>query len=304
MDTNSTPATLPGTSDATPAPRAAGRHYMAAKAANTRSAWRAALKDFAAALGLDPATLDPGAITDAALCAYIDARTGMHKPATLTARASILRSMAEDAGVPVVGRHHRDALTVLRRAKGVRPRQAKGHSLVGYHRALAACPDTPLGWRDAALLALATCTAARGAELLSYRFEDIDEDARTILLRRSKTDQAGEGRLQHLSPDAMRAIKTWGEAVALTDGPVLRRVSKSGRPGSALSMSGLKAIVKRLLGPGYSTHSIRVGFVQAAVEAGCAFPEIALTTGQSPATIQRYAAKADQKRSAAAKLLG
>lgn len=277
---------------------------MEAKAANTRSAWRAALKDFSAALGLDPATLDPGAITDAALCAYVDARTGMHKPATLTARASILRSMAEDAGAPVVGRHHRDALTVLRRATGTRARQAKGHPLDAYHRALALCPDTSIGQRDAALLTLATCTAARGSELLSYRFEDVDAEARTILLRRSKTDQEGAGRVQHLSPDAMRALAAWGSGAGLTEGPILRRVSKGGRPGPALSMSGLKSIVKRLLGPEYSTHSIRVGFVQAAVEAGCAFPEIALTTGQSPATIQRYAAKADQRKSAAAKLLG
>jgi len=302
MDSNDTPA-RPSATQAQ-APRAAGQYYMEAKAANTRIAWRAALKDFAAVLKVDPATLSPHRITDATLCVYVEARTGIHKPATITARASILRSMAEDAGVPVVGRHHRDALTVLRRREGVRPRQAKGHPLDAYYRALALCPDTPLGRRDAALLALATCTAARGAELLSYRFEDVDREARTILLRRSKTDQTGEGRLQHLSPDAMKAIAVWGEIAVLTDGPILRRVSRGGKPGPALSMSGLKTIVKRLLGPDYSTHSIRVGFVQAAVENGCALPEITLTTGQSPATIQRYAEKADQRKSAAARLLG
>lgn len=308
--THNTPAKIeagslaPTATGQTPAPRADGRHYMDAKAANTRTAYRQAIRDFADALGIAETALSPRAITDAALQAYILRRAEAHKPATLKARVSILRQLATDSGEPVAGDQHRDALKAVTRAKGARQKQAKGFSLAAYHRAIALCGDDMQGRRDAALLALAYCTAARAAELVGFAFEDVDAEAGLILLRRSKTDQDGKGAEKHLSPEAVAAIDAWRTASGLDDGPILRAVNKGGAVGAPLTTRGLAKIVKRLLGEDYSPHSVRVGFVQSAVAKGCSIPEISLTTGQSPQTIQRYYAKADQKRSAAAKMLG
>jgi len=305
--TTTTPAMIdrtPAATDRTPATRATGRHYMAAKSENTQVAYRQALRDFADAFALDDADTTPDKITDASLCSYITIRAETHKPATVAARVSILRTLADDAGHPVTGKQHRDALKAITREKGSRPERAKGFSLADYHRALAQCPDDMRGRRDAALIALAYCTASRASELIAYRFEDIDPDACTILLRRSKTDQTGQGKEKHLTPDALATIAAWSDASGITTGPIVRGVNKGGKAGDGMTTRALAKIIKRLLGADYSPHSVRVGFVQSAVEKGLSAPEISLTTGQSPQTIQRYYEKADQSRSAAAKMLG
>jgi len=306
--TSTTPAMIDRTpttaTDRAPAPRSSGAHYMAAKSENTQTAYRQALRDFADAFGLDDAETTPDKITDASLCRYVEIRAETHKPATIAARASILRTLASDAGSPIIGNQHRDALKAITRSKGLRPEQAKGFSLSDYHRALAQCPDDMRGIRDAALIALAYCTASRASELVAYRFEDIDTEARTILLRRSKTDQTGMGKEKHLTPDALATIAAWSNATGITTGPIVRSVNKGGKAGEGMTTRALAKIIKRLLGADYSPHSVRVGFVQSAVEKGLTAPEISLTTGQSPQTIQRYYEKADQSRSAAAKMLG
>jgi len=284
--------------------RAEGSHYMSAKAAHTRTAYRQALRDFGDAFALDASDVTPDKITDASLCAYIEIRAETHKPATIAARVSILRTLASDSGHPVTSERHRDAIKAISRVKGSRPSQARGFSLSDYHRTLATCSEDMRGLRDAALLALAYCTASRASELIDYLLEDIDTDARTILLRRSKTDQDGKGRDKHLSPDALKAIAAWSAAARFDSGPIVRSVNKGGKAGNGLTTRGLAKIFKRLLGSEYSPHSVRVGFVQSAVSKGLTAPEISLTTGQSPQTIQRYFEKAEQSNSAAAKMLG
>jgi hypothetical protein len=60
---------------------------------------------------------------------------------------------------------------------------------------LDACPDTMIGQRDHALLALGFAGAFRRSKLVALRGDDLVEvaDGFRMLIRRSKTDQAGEG---------------------------------------------------------------------------------------------------------------
>ena len=44
---------------------------------------------------------------------------------------------------------------------------------------------------------------------MSGTFAGAGDGSGTMLIRRSKTDQSGEGRVKYLSPDAMTAIGTW-----------------------------------------------------------------------------------------------
>jgi integrase len=69
--------------------------------------------------------------------------------------------------------------------------------------------------RDRALLLVARDSLARASELVALRWEDLersdDDDgaAGTILIRRGKTDQEGEGRVAWLSPETMQALDAW-----------------------------------------------------------------------------------------------
>jgi integrase len=60
---------------------------------------------------------------------------------------------------------------------------------------LALCPDTLIGKRDRALLALGFAGAFRRSELCALQVDDLTEvpDGLRILIRRSKTDQEGQG---------------------------------------------------------------------------------------------------------------
>ena len=60
---------------------------------------------------------------------------------------------------------------------------------------VALCPDNMIGRRDRALLALGFAGAFRRSELVALEVEDLSEvpDGLRVRIRRSKTDQSGEG---------------------------------------------------------------------------------------------------------------
>ncbi len=55
---------------------------------------------------------------------------------------------------------------------------------------------------------------------------DISDDpdgSGTAMIRRSKTDQTGEGRELYLSPSAMAQLRRWIEVAGITEGRYSRR---------------------------------------------------------------------------------
>jgi len=93
---------------------------------------------------------------------------------------------------------------------------------------LGGCGTSVIGLRDAALLSVAYDTGLRAAELVALGAEDlvaaIDPDAGLIMVRRTKSDQEGEGATAYLSPRSMRALRLWFEAARVEAGPLFRRV--------------------------------------------------------------------------------
>jgi integrase len=66
--------------------------------------------------------------------------------------------------------------------------------------------------RDRALVAVAYDTMCRRKELVSLLIEDIEsaeDGSGTVVIRRSKTDVAGEGATAYLSPLTMRLLTEW-----------------------------------------------------------------------------------------------
>ena len=137
----------------------------------------------------------------------------------------------------------------ITRAKGTRQRQAAGLSAELKQRLFAACSHDLLGARDRALIAVGYDTLCRRSELVKLRAEDISELADcdgSILIRRSKTDQAGVGRLAYLSKETMNNVRCWLAASSLKSGPLFRAIRGSGVAADALHPCAVNRILKGL----------------------------------------------------------
>lgn len=159
------------------------------------------------------------------------------------------------------------------------------------------------GMRDKALLLIGFSGAFRRSELVSIRIEDVQfvTEGIVIHIRRSKTDQAGQGR--DIAIPVMRgkycpvkAIKDWLALSEITNGALFRGVNRHGQVmNQGLSPQSVALIVKeRVAAIGldanqFSGHSLRAGFVTSAAIKGVNSFKICLQTGhKSDAVMQRY----------------
>lgn len=156
--------------------------------------------------------------------------------------------------------------------------------------------------RDLAMLRVARDLLARRSELVALTVADLqasdaDDGSGTALIRRSKTDQEGEGAVGYLSPRTMGALRAWLTAAGITRGPIFRAVNRHGQLGTrALGADDVARRFKRLaalagLDPArVSGHSARVGMAQDLVGAGFGLPEILQAGRWKTATmVARYA---------------
>ena len=273
----------------------------------------------------------PARATDVA--AFVDAHALTRAPATLRRYVASVAALHRAAGVPdpTKAEDVRLALTAARRAwaqaraaagQGTRQRQAAGlteravvHILASYG---ADGPVRRIDRRDVALLLVARDLLARRSELVALRVEDVQAAAdggATVTIRRSKTDQLGEGATAYVGPEAYAALTAWLHEAALTSGPVFRAVSAHGRVGAtALHAQKVPAILKKLAGRAapqlrrlgldpaqVSGHSGRVGMAQDLVGAGLELPAI-MQAGRwkTSAMVARYAERLLAERGAVA----
>ena len=193
-------------------------------------------------------------------------------------------------------------------------------------------PANPAHARDRVLLLLGADLGRRRSEYAAMTLGDVAHAADgsgTLMIRRSKTDQGGEGRIKYISPAAVAAIDAWTairEACAglplPADAPLLTSVDRFGRPGSALSDDGIRHILLGIarrglavLEPsldaheierrcrGLSGHSFRVGFAQDLTAAGEGLAAICQAADwRSPAMPTRYAEALAARSGAVARL--
>ena len=135
--------------------------------------------------------------------------------------------------------------------------------------------------RDRALIAFGMALAARRSELVALDVADLAWEAKglRVTIRRSKTDQDGEGAVvavpegRRLTP--LTHLRAWLDAANITEGPIFRPLWKGNRTRDArLSDHAVARIVQaRALAAGldparYAGHSLRAGFVTSAARAG------------------------------------
>jgi len=269
-------------------------------AANTKRAYRADWTDFAAWCDAHGLAALPAAPATVAL--YLTDRAKGCKTSTLARRLCSIAGAHKAAGQPspTADPAVRTLLAAIRRAKGTK-QERKRPTVTHEVRAMAdALPDTPRGRRDRALLLLGFAGGFRRSELVALDVADVEETAAglVVTLRRSKTDQEGEGRRVGIPYGGRhcpaRALHAWLAAAGIADGPLFRRFDRSGRllP-LRLSDKAVARLVQRQaaalrLDPGdYGGHSLRAGLATAA--AGKSERAIMAQTGHKSAEmVRRY----------------
>jgi len=142
--------------------------------------------------------------------------------------------------------------------------------------------DTKAGLRNRALLLLGFAGAFRRSELVALDVKDLRfvKSGLEVLIRRSKTDQEGQGHKlgipygKHEETCPVRAMKAWLTLAGIKEGAVFRACSTKGKLGQRLSGIDVARIVKKAalvsgLDPAvYAGHSLRAGLVTSAAQAG------------------------------------
>lgn len=181
--------------------------------------------------------------------------------------------------------------------------------------------DTFDGIRNRAILLVGYAGAFRRSELVALNVEDLEwsNEGVVITVRRSKTDQRGEGKRKaipfvpgHLC--AAKALKAWLEAGRIFDGPIFRPMARNEETRYChLTPQSVALIIKGAakaagLPPGaYSGHSLRAGHVTEARAQGVSDADTMSLTGHKRIeTLNMYDRRNNlfSKTSAAAVLSG
>ena len=221
-----------------------------------------------------------------------------------------------EAGIPSPANHPavRSTLKGLARLNGRSSRKVEALREFHIEAMLQACPDTLIGKRDAAIIAVGFAGALRRSEICNLIVSDVefleveadDKDHRMWLtVRRSKTDQQGKGqRIAILDGTAIRPIKRlrmWLESSSITRGPLFQTMKRGGYlRGKPMHHSDIPRIVKHYaarigLNPkDIAGHSLRAGFVTSAAVHHARLDKIMeITRHTSPTTVMQYIRDAD-----------
>jgi site-specific recombinase XerD len=180
-------------------------------------------------------------------------------------------------------------------------------ALIQESLAVAARTDALRGLRDRALLLLGFAGAFRRSELVALDASDIQfcDGGLRVRIRRSKTDQEGEGATIAIVPGSfacpVKATRDWLKTARIKTGPVFRPISKTGRVLSRrLSDRAVAEVVKAcarrvgLKAKDFSGHSLRSGFLTSAARRGASiFKMMDVSRHKSVDTLRSYVRDAE-----------
>ena len=163
--------------------------------------------------------------------------------------------------------------------------------------------------RDKSIILIGFSGGFRRHEIISLDYEDLDfvYEGLKITVKRSKTDQFGEGTIKALpytkeSPYCpVTTLERWLKISKINKGPIFRRFSKgSNLSNNRLTDQSVAIIIKNYLNKAgidsknYSGHSLRSGFATTAAESGVEERTIMAMTGhKSTEMVRRYIKEAN-----------
>ena len=163
--------------------------------------------------------------------------------------------------------------------------------------------------RDRTIILIGFSGGFRRNEIVSLDYDDLDfvPEGLKLTLKRSKTDQFGEGTLKGLPYfDSSQycpvlSLKKWIETSNINSGPLFRRFSKGSKlTENKLTDQTVALLIKKYLNlagidsKNYSGHSLRSGFATSAAESGAEERSIMAMTGhKSTEMVRRYIKEAN-----------
>lgn len=248
--------------------------------------------EYRAEQGCAPSTLKH----DARGVEYHHLTLGLDSPVTMQVRMAVDRLCRRNKRPPRQVRPigEREYAAVRATAHIPRPKM-RGHVFESEHEARVR------GDFEIALIGIMRDALLRGGEIGSLVWGDVmaeGDGSGRLLLRRSKTDQLGEGRTLYTSPRTMRylnAMRNGADNSATIFGLDCRQVYK--RIVRACKFAGL--------GSGYGAHSPRIGMAQDLARIGGTLPQImAAGRWKSPVMPAYYIRHEEAARGAIARFHG
>lgn len=274
------------------------RQYLgAALADNTLRAYRTDLKHFTAWGGGIPATPE-------CVATYLAQHAKSNSCSTLSRRIIAIAWAHSDVGLvsPTHSALVRATMQGIRRSQGRAVRQVAPLQKVELLRMVNGLKGIR-GLRDKAILLVGFASALRRSELVSLDLSDVafSDEGMVIHLKRSKTDQVGQGRTIAIPNIKGRhspvlALRAWIAAAELESGPLFRRISRADNVlPYRLTGQAVAILVKQYVeeigldSTCFAGHSLRAGFVTNAARRGASTTSIRRQTGhKSDGMLQRY----------------
>tara|TARA_B100001109_G_scaffold253258_1_gene250685 strand:- start:1333 stop:2289 length:957 start_codon:yes stop_codon:yes gene_type:complete len=163
--------------------------------------------------------------------------------------------------------------------------------------------------RDRSIILIGFSGGFRRNEIVSLDYDDLDfvSEGLKINIKRSKTDQFGEGSLKALpyfensQYCPVASLQKWLDISKINEGPLFRRFKKGSKiSDKRLTDQTVALLIKKYLemaginSKNYSGHSLRSGFATSAAESGAEERSIMAMTGhKSTEMVRRYIKEAN-----------
>lgn len=216
------------------------------------------------------------------VCRFIEDQGIEKAPSTVRRRLYAIRKVHRLLRLPDPTHDEEINLSLrrVRRRKAIRPQQAKGLTSTFLDQFRDTQPDTIIGLRNRAMLSVGYELLTRRSELVALRSDDLEyrgDGTFRVLIRRSKADQFGAGRIAFTSQKTAGLLRDWlkvrGPEIDWLFCPVYRN-----RPiNRDLSTTTVTRLIKRAAArachdaddiAAFSGHSMRVGAAQDLLKRG------------------------------------
>ena len=227
------------------------------------------------------------------------------KPATINHMLSALRGVAREAWrLGLIDAERKERITDIQNVKASTLPAGRHVDVGEVRRLFEFCEDTPIGARDAAMLALLYGAGLRRSEAVALQITDYSAGAVTI-----RSGKGRKARIVYAPAGGREAIEAWIARRGFWPGALLAPVAKGGKVqhramSAAAVMQRLRFIAANAGVQPFSPHDLRRSFVGELLDAGADISSVQQLAGHADvSTTQRYDRRPEGAKRKAAELL-
>jgi integrase len=230
-----------------------------------------------------------------------------YAPATMNQYLAALRGLIKTMGrLGLLTNEVQTRLLDFKSRKNDKPLSGRALEVTELRKLFAACDESPAGLRDAALLVLAFNAGMRREEIANAQIGWLVADEIRVI------GKGGKIREVPIEPGARRRLAAWLTVSSPPNAdpalPIIRRTLRNGKPGGALTKTGigeaLRDIGERAGLAHFTPHDLRRTFVTELLARGVDVVTVARMAGHSdPVTTMLYDRRTKDTARAGAALL-